>query len=431
MIATLYRWLSGDRDLPDAPELDTSVTTAIPRNFLLYVASHVLTKLGDVLANPRTTLAWLLGSLGAPTWMTGLLVSVRESGSLLLQAVVARPVKRAPLRKRVWTLGSLLQGGTVLAMGAVALALDGALAGGLILALLVLFALARSLSSIASKDVLGRVVPQNRRGRATGWTTGAAGVITLAGASAALWGSPEHLSLVALATLLALAAGLWLAAAALFAGIAEPACQQGLRDEGLVARLRLLREDPLLRRFVIGRALLLCSSLSAPYLLLIAQRGAGDSSALLFGFILAGGLAGMVGGPAWGRLADVSSRRVMIVAALAAAAPAAIVAGSSHLGAAWTSQAAPMAAAFFLLSFAHEGVRLGRKTYVVNIAAGDRRTDYVAVSNSAIGLVLLVVGVLGATLAGVALELALALLALLGLFAAVFVRELPESEGLE
>lgn len=431
MIATLYRWLSGDRDLPDAPELDTSVTAAIPRNFLLYVASHVLTKLGDVLANPRTTLAWLLGSLGAPTWMTGLLVPVRESGSLLLQAVVARPVKRAPLRKRVWTLGSLLQGGTVLAMGTVALALDGALAGGLILALLALFALARSLSSIASKDVLGRVVPQNRRGRATGWTTGAAGVITLAGASAALWGSPEHLSLVALAALLALAAGLWLAAAVLFAGIAEPACQQGLHDEGLAARLRLLREDPLLRGFVIGRALLLCSSLSAPYLLLIAQRGTGNSSASLFGFILAGGLAGMVGGPAWGRLADVSSRRVMIVAALAAAAPAAIVAGSSHFGAAWTSQAAPMAAAFFLLSFAHEGVRLGRKTYVVNIAAGDRRTDYVAVSNSAIGLVLLVVGALGATLAGVALELALALLALLGLAAAVFVRELPESEGLE
>ena len=52
--------------------------------------------------------------------------------------------------------------------------------------------------------------------------------------------------------------------------------------------------------------------------------------------------------------------------------------------------------AFVGLGIAHAGVRLGRKTYLVDMAEGDRRTDYVAVSNSAIGLALLVAGGMGA-----------------------------------
>ncbi len=41
---------------------------------------------------------------------------------------------------------------------------------------------------------------------------------------------------------------------------------------------------------------------------------------------------------------------------------------------------------------AHAGIRLGRKTYVVNMSTGDRRTACVAVSNTAVGVSLLVAG---------------------------------------
>ena len=40
--------------------------------------------------------------------------------------------------------------------------------------------------------------------------------------------------------------------------------------------------------------------------------------------------------------------------------------------------------AYFVLSIAHSGVRVGRKTYVVNLATGNKRTDYVAISNTTI-----------------------------------------------
>jgi hypothetical protein len=51
--------------------------------------------------------------------------------------------------------------------------------------------------------------------------------------------------------------------------------------------------------------------------------------------------------------------------------------------------------AYFILSIAHEGVRVGRKTYVVNLGTGNQRTDYVAISNTVIGVLLLVVGSVG------------------------------------
>ncbi|CAG0911666.1 unnamed protein product, partial [Cyprideis torosa] len=52
--------------------------------------------------------------------------------------------------------------------------------------------------------------------------------------------------------------------------------------------------------------------------------------------------------------------------------------------------------AFFGLGVAHSGVRLGRKTYLVDMSEGNRRTDYVAVSNTTIGALLLLSGALGA-----------------------------------
>ena len=83
-------------------------------------------------------------------------------------------------------------------------------------------------------------------------------------------------------------------------------------------------------------------------------------------------------------------------------------------------------AAYFVLGIAHSGVRLGRKTYIVDMAGGNKRTDYVAVSNTVIGLVLLGTGLIGA-LAGLVSALGvIVVLSLLGLAGALLGRHLPE-----
>lgn len=429
MSNVVYRWLTGDRTLPEAEGFDEPTRQAIPRNFLTYIAAHLLTKIGDALMNPKTTLTWVAGTLSVPTWIIGLLVPVREAGSMLLQILFAGWVRRWRQRKWVWVVASAIEGLIVIAMGAVALALEGLSAGLALLGLLSVFALARSLASVASKDVLGRTVPKARRGRATGWATSLAGIITIAAGTGFYVFSPDDLGRGGLAALLAISGAVWLAGAAVFALMREPPADGERGGEALAGRFALLARDALLRRFVVTRALLLCSALSAPYYVMIAQRELGNGGRLLIAFIIAGGLAAMLGGPAWGRMADRSSRRVMVMAAAASAALGVAVAGGSWfapglLGPAWV-----LPLAYFLLSVSHEGVRVGRKTYLVDIAEGGRRTDYVAVSNSAIGVVLLVFGAIGAALSAMSPEVALLGLSLAGLAGAISGNRLPEAEG--
>jgi hypothetical protein len=71
--------------------------------------------------------------------------------------------------------------------------------------------------------------------------------------------------------------------------------------------------------------------------------------------------------------------------------------------------------AFFGLGIAHAGVRLGRKSYLVDMAEGNRRTDYVAVSNTVIGALFLASGLIGALAVSVSVEATILLLGLAGL----------------
>ena len=81
------------------------------------------------MANPKTTLAWMMDAVGAPVALTGLLVPVRESGSLIPQLMIAAFVRRQATRKWTWVLGSLFQAFAVLGMGVAGWSLDGAAAG--------------------------------------------------------------------------------------------------------------------------------------------------------------------------------------------------------------------------------------------------------------------------------------------------------------
>jgi len=79
-----------------------------------------------------------------------------------------------------------------------------------------------------------------------------------------------------------------------------------------------------------------------------------------------------------------------------------------------------------VLSIAHAGVRLGRKTYLVDMAGGNKRTDYTSVSNTVIGVLLLTVGGLTALvsmISEVAVILTLGLMGLAGAMSAVRLKD--------
>ncbi|MDY7096153.1 MAG: MFS transporter [Acidobacteriota bacterium] len=403
-------------------ELSEDACREVPGNFFLYVASLVLTKLGDALANPKTTLTWVMSAAGAPGALVGLLVPIRESGSMLPQIVLGGWVRRLAVRKWVWVLGSVLQALAIAGIGAAAAFTSGTTAGLLILAAVVVFSLSRSLSSMASKDVKGKILPKGRRGRAGGLAASISGALTMGVALALVGIQPGELSPQTLGLLLAAAGALWLLAAGLFARIAEePGETDGSADfSDALERLRLLRRETQFRRFVLARALFVSTALAGPYYVLLARERAGEEISLLAYFVLAGGLASTLSSLIWGRWADRSSRRVMLTAAGLASVLGVLVFAVARWQQQWLDSPWVPLVGFFVLSIAHEGVRQGRKTHVVDMAEGNRRTDYVATANTLIGLVLLATSALGALVTWVGPEGMLLILALLG-FAGIFV----------
>jgi len=427
----LYSAIADDEDARVCRDISEEACRFVPRSFFMQMAALTLTKLGDALANAKTVLAWVMSTVGAPGAMVAFLVPIRESGSLLPQLIIASYVRRLPIRKWVWVAGSVLQCIALGAIGLVAATSSGSLAGLLVLVCLVIFSLARGLSSVAAKDVLGKTVPKTRRGRLNGYTASMSGVLVMVVGLLMLTRRDEPGSAAFYGALLAGAGVLWLLAATAYGMIREfPGETSGGADalREAWARLSLLREDRSFREFVITRSLLLCSALSAPYYVVVAHDTLGSGIAVLGTFILAGGLAETLSAPFWGRWADSSSRDVMTVSALVAAGVGLVFVVIIQFVPALRGSHWLYPIAYFVLGIAHSGVRLGRKTYLVDLAGGNRRTDYVAVSNTVIGAVLLAMGALGALASAWSSLGVLFLLSLLGFAGAAFSRRLPDVE---
>src|SRR5690606_35700258 len=108
----------------------------------------------------------------------------------------------------------------------------------------------------------------------------------------------------------------WVLAAVVYAGVREPDAAvpdtpNDTRAGWVQASWRLLREDHPFRRFVIARTLLLVSALSPPFVVAMAAGVGGVGLGGLGPFVIAQGLASLVGGKPFGRMADRSSRQLM------------------------------------------------------------------------------------------------------------------------
>lgn len=427
----LYEWLTGDDDSRMCKDIPDEACDEQPRSFFLHLIASLGNKLADELSSARLVLPWLLGVIGAPLWMIGLLVPIRESGALLPQLFVAGFIRLKPQRKWVWVAGGLLQAAAAACLALLALFGSGGIGGSLVLVALVALSLARGLSSIATKDVLGKTIAKQRRGNLMGWSGSVAGAVTLA-AGGVLMLFEDRQGEVALAVLLGVAALGWALNALCAARIHEaPGAVEGGENawDSIKLGLRLLREDRAFLHFNISRTLLLASALALPWVALLGQQQSGTELGGLGVLIVVSGLAGMLASPVWGKRADASSRRVMRDAGLGAAACCLLGATIAWLPGDWTRTVWPYALVYALLVVVHAGVRLGRKTYVVDMASGDNRALYVALSNTITGALLLAVGgavgALGQWLGSPAL---LVILAGMALAAAVSASRLPEVE---
>lgn len=427
----IYDTLTNEEDARVCDDISEESCRETPKSFVLILASYLLTKLGDAIASPKTTLAWLTSVVGAPAFVLGLLVPIRESGSMIPQLFIGSAIRRLPVRKWVWVAGSVAQCLCIAGIGVVAMFLEGVAAGFAILGLITLFSLARGFCSVAAKDVLGKTIPKPKRGQLTGWSAGLAGLLSVGVGIVLMLPLAGDIDATTLGLLLIGAGALWLVAAALYSNVGEFAGETGGGRNAMEAlgRLRLLATDKPFRRFVVTRALLMCSALSAPYYIALAQKNLGSPTYLLGAFVAAAGVAGLVSAPLWGRFADCSSKHVMVAAAIVTSAVGLLTFSIDRLAPAAGQTVWFLPVAYFVLSVAHSGVRVGRKTYVVNLARGNQRTDYVAISNTVIGVLLLLVGSVGVLAPLIGNGGVIGLLALMGLAGAALGTTLPNTES--
>ncbi|MFG6666896.1 MFS transporter [Halomonas sp. HNIBRBA4712] len=390
----LFERLTGDDDSRMCQDIPEKACQEQPRNFFLHLFAALGNKLADELSSARLVLPWLMGIIGAPIWMVGFLVPIREAGALLPQIFVAGFIRPLPRRKWVWIAGALLQALCAAALALLAVSGSGSLGGALVLAALIGLSLARGVSSIATKDVMGKTIAKRRRGTLMGYSGSIAGGATLAaGAVLVLLGdSPGEW---ALATLLGVAALGWGLNAFCVARIhEEPGAVEGGENawKSIKYGVSLLKNDRAFLHFNVARALLLSSALALPYLALLGQEQSGSDLGNLGLMVVVSGLAAMVASPVWGKLADQSSRRVMCYAATGTTLGCLLGASLVWLPGTWSQSVVPYALVYALLVIIHHGVRLGRKTYLVDIATQDDRALYVALSNTLTGILMLVVG---------------------------------------
>ncbi len=428
----LYDQVNGEEDARVCKDIPDAACNDQPRNFFAYLLANLCNKISDELVSARITLPWLFHVLGVPASFTGFLVPIREAGVLLPQLFVAAYVRAMPQRKIVWIIGAILSGLALFGMALIASISSGLVAGWLLIIALVLYSLARGLCSVSAKDVLGKTVSKTRRGRLMGYSASIAGIVTLLIGVLLQSDLLNSTDLTTLIVMIFAAGFLWLLALAGFALIEEP---EGATEGGgnafieALRSLRIIVDDSEFRHYLFSRILLLSVALVVPFFVLLVQQSFEGAIATLGILIIINGLASSISAPLIGVFADNDSRRVMVIAA-------AVAGGAGILACAWSHflQGLPFSeyllyALFFLVTLAHGGVRLGRKVYLVDMANSDNRAKYVAVSNTVIGVVMLLAGSIGVLADLYSVETVIFLLSDLALLSSIYIARLRNVSG--
>lgn len=425
----IYNKLVNEEDARVCKAIDEKACKVVPGNFLLTIISYFFNKLADAVANAKVVLPWIMESLNVPLFLISFLVPIKESGSLLPQLFIAAYVRKLPIRKWVWSLGTFLQALCMFGIAIVAWNMEGLNAGLAIIALLIAMSLARGLCSVAAKDVVGKTIPKTRRGALNGLSAMLAGLLVVVLGVYFLLNGEKPFSAQNFGVLLSLAGFFWILASITYGQIKE---YPGETDGGgnaftvAISKLGILKTDKPFRLFVITRALFLCSVLSAPFFVIIAQQNS-DANAYLLGlFILSSGLADLLSANFWGKFSDVSSKKVMIIGATIATTVGFVVVFIDFFYKELFSIIWIMPIIYFILSIGYQGIRIGRKTYITDLAEGNKRTDYVAVSNTLIGFILLLSGLIGTLSSLIGLGGIILVLSLVGVLAIYLAKQLPE-----
>ena len=338
-------------------------------------------------------------ALGAPVIFAGLILPVVQVSNLISQLTSAPILGGRILRKWYIVLAVITSAAAFSIVGIASYDARAEWLAALFLLAAAVIGICQGISTLAFQDLIGRILPRQRRTSLLFTQVALAGLFTVLIA----FGSQrfiehadslsEHLELLWAGIAVTVLAGI-------FAGFIRetppPAGSAGDRrtnatgaGHGLIkdfaGQIAAAVKIPWFRRFLVARTLFLSIEMAMPFYALHAATHHAGNHRSLSTFVIASSLGLVVGGLLWQRVAQFSNAAVMVFACLVACAAGGLAIAIDmvpELRDPWLH-----GGVFLLIATANEGTRNARKLYLVSVAPDEERPYYVALSNVLIGAV--------------------------------------------
>ena len=392
----IYDFLSENGEERVCDAIADSSCKEVPGNFSLNALNGFSSKLAEQLASPTLIIPWVFSLIGVPSFFNGLLIPVKNAGSLLPQLFVSGKIRAYQRRKYFWSGAAIVQAVMMLLI-AYFVSMDRAtLVGWAVVGALTIFSVASGVASISFKDVMGKTIPKGKHGRLLGIRATGGGILTALVGIVFYFFLSEAADTTVFIGLFIVSAALWILAAIFFFAIDEAkGATSGGRTpiEELQNGWKLLREDVNYRRFLVSRGLLLSIPLVQPFLMTYANEQLDVSISGMGLFVLLSGVSNTISSSFWGRFSDESSKKLMVISGFLGALVCGYVVLFDQFPADWRN-IYTFSPVFVLIIMVYGGARMARKTYLVDYAPKDERPLYVSMANTSIGVLILASGAL-------------------------------------
>jgi MFS family permease len=387
------------------PRLRSTLTTE-QSNYLVAVANGVFIRTSMNLVHPGLVLSVFVRALGGSNVLVGSLSAVRFAGWFLPQFLVASWLQPLRRKRPVAVALEIVRLACYAILGILTYFL-GVSSPGLLLAvffpLFIISRLVAGAGALARTDIIAKTIAPKRRASffATRSFWGGVGVfaagflVSFVLRETEQWPFPSNFTLLFAISTIGLLVGLW------FLGrVEEPQGPAGLPQHSLREQLarapQLLKEDAVLRRYMLIRTLLSMTRLSAPFYPILALDVLDAPEAMVGFYMSAMTLSLILANPLWQRLSQQRSTAhlLRVSALLSAVEPLAALALPWIMRwAGFTTQrngllpAYLFAVVFLIAGSAESGRAIGLMCLLLDIAPEAERASYVGLVNTVLGFV--------------------------------------------
>ncbi len=379
------------------------------RTFLLGVVNGVMFNVGNVFLDPDMVLTWFLSQLGASRLIIGLISPIRYGGWFFPQIFVSGYLQRQPRKLPFYRLMALIRSLTILLLVVLTLFAPSWLVTAF-MALMIVYSIGAGLAGIPFMDMVGRLIPANRRGSFFAQRMFWGGVLALGAGQVVGWllSEPDGLHFpLNFSVIFALGLGALIISLGAWSVVheePEEVDQTRVRwTEQFASGVRLLIEDRSYRTFVLMRLLLMLGQLAGPFYVVYAKEVLGVPARLVGGYITARAASSILSNPLWGWMSDhVGNRRLIQVTNVVGLSMPLVALVVGLLREAVDGM--PWVGYLFTLVFIAAGAfgtgsGIGNMNYLLDIAPPRRRPLYLGFTNTLFGI-----GIFTSALGGVIAE---------------------------